>query len=415
MRKNAPPAGVSLSLSPRALFLIGLIPVVSGAARAADGVAALEREGARRLFNYDFEDADAVYRRLSEEFPQHPAGPYNRAAILWTRLAQRSGGMRGSTHQGDRYWTQTRKPEATAEEEALFRSHAAEALARCERALERDPRDLEALYFRGATEALESGWQVIVERSYIGGFLSIRRAVGRHRRLLEVEPDFVDARVVPGAYDYGVATLPRALRMIAFLFGARGDRERGLAGVEETARNGVRARWGALWTLAVLMQREHRPDEALAAMRELRREFPKNPDYALEEIGILLARRDFAAARAEAVIFMERRDAGFGNYGLAAAGLAELRLGESFLFEGEWEAAEAAFESGLAAAPVSELQAMLHFRRGNARDGMGRRSVALRDYLEVRRLGADEILAEWAGRLLRDPWPEGAPAGALPE
>lgn len=378
-------------------------------------MAELERAGARFLFDYDFEEADRVYRRLSEEFGEHPSGPYNRAAIVWTRLAQRSGGMRGSSHQGDRYWTQSRTPEVSDEEEALFYGYLAEALDRSARGLERDPGDLEALYYRGASEALESGWEIVVRRSYIGGFRSIRRAVGRHRRILEENPDFVDARVVPGAYDYGVATLPRALRVLAFLFGVRGNRERGLAWVSRTAHEGIRARWGALWTFAVLMQRERRFGEALAAVRQLRAEFPRNPDYALEEIGILISRRDYPAAREKAMAFLERRETGFGNYRLAAAGLAELRLGESFLFEEDWQAAEEAFSRGLDTSPVSEIRAMLHFRRGNARDGQGLRREALGDYLRVRQAGADEVLADWAGRLGKTPWPEGAPEAAAPE
>ena len=161
----------------------------------------------------------------------------------------------------------------------------------------------------------------------------------------------------------------------------------------------------------VLLQREERLEEALAAVRQLKREFPKNPDYALEEAGILIARRDFPAARAAVRGFLGRRDSGFGNYQLAADGLAELRLGESFLFEKEWVSAEAAFERGLSASPVSEIEALLHFRRGNARDGMGRRSEGLRDYLRVRQIGSDEVLGEWAGQLLGTPWPEGAPEG----
>ena len=399
------------------LFLLvsGLALSSSGASIAGDTVADLEGEGARLLFNYDFEEADRVYRRLSEEFRDHPSGPYNRAAIIWTRLAQRSGGMRGSSHRGDRYWTQTRTPEVTIEEEALFHGYLAEALERSDRALEGDPGDLEILYYRGASEALESGWEIIVRRSYIGGFRSIRKAVGRHRRILEEDPDFVDARVVPGAYDYGVATLPRALRVLAFLFGVRGNQERGLDWVSRTASEGIRARWGALWTFAVLMQRERRFDEALAAVRELQAEFPRNPDYALEEIGILISRGNYREARFRARAFLQRRDAGFGNYRLAADGLAELRLGESFLFEQDWKAAEEAFSMGLLESPVSELRAMLHFRRGNARDGSGRRREALGDYLRVRQIGADEVLAEWAGRLRKTPWPGGAPEGASPE
>ena len=402
-----------------ALFLLGGAPAATAPQSAPQSArpspAALDREGVQFLFDYDFEEADRVYREFSERFPDHPFGPYNRAAVIWTRLAQQSGGMRGSSHQGDRYWTQTRKPDASPEDAERFRELTEDALARAERALEEDPADLDVLYYLGATEALQSGWEIVIKRSYLAGARLIRRAVGRHRAVLEADPGFADAYVVPGAWDYGVATLPRALRALAFLFGVRGDRDRGLEWVTRTSREGQRARWGALWTLAVLRQREKQFDEALAAVRTLARQFPKNPDYALEEIAVLVSGREFAAARETAQVFLERRDEGFGNYHLAAAGLPELRLGEAFLFDGQWEEAASAFTMGLAAEPVSELRALLHFRRGNAHDGLGRRRAALGDYLRVQQADADEVLEDWAETLRRTPWPDGAPVGATPE
>lgn len=404
-----------------ALFLLGGAPAATApqSARPSPAAprspAALDREGVQFLFDYDFEEADRVYREFSERFPDHPFGPYNRAAVIWTRLAQQSGGMRGSSHQGDRYWTQTRKPDASPEDAERFRELTEEALARAERALEEDPADLDVLYYLGATEALQSGWEIVIERSYLAGARLIRRAVGRHRAVLEADPEFADAYVVPGAWDYGVATLPRALRALAFLFGVRGDRDRGLDWVTRTSREGLRARWGALWTLAVLRQREKQFDEALAAVRTLGRQFPKNPDYALEEIAVLVSAREFAAAREAAETFLERREEAFGNYHLAAAGLPELRLGEAFLFDGQWEEAADAFTRGLEAEPVSELRALLHFRRGNAHDGLGRRRAALGDYLRVQQADADEVLEDWAEALRRTPWPDGAPVGATPE
>lgn len=398
-----------------ALFLLGGAPAATAPQSARPSPAALDREGVQFLFDYDFEEADRVYREFSERFPDHPFGPYNRAAVIWTRLAQQSGGMRGSSHQGDRYWTQTRKPDASPEDAERFRELTEEALARAERALEEDPADLDVLYYLGATEALQSGWEIVIERSYLAGARLIRRAVGRHRTVLEADPEFADAYVVPGAWDYGVATLPRALRALAFLFGVRGDRDRGLDWVTRTSREGLRARWGALWTLAVLRQREKQFDEALAAVRTLGRQFPKNPDYALEEIAVLVSAREFAAAREAAETFLERREEAFGNYHLAAAGLPELRLGEAFLFDGQWEEAADAFTRGLAAEPVSELRALLHFRRGNAHDGLGQRRAALGDYLRVQQADADEVLEDWAETLRRTPWPDGAPVGATPE
>ena len=322
--------------------------------------------------------------------------------------------MRGSSLRNDRFFSQQGRPETTPEEVAAFREQLEEAYRRAEALLERHPDDVEALYYLGATEALESGWAMIVDRAWFRAARTIRRGAGRHRRVQELDPGFRDAYAVPGAYDYGIATLPLPLRMLVFLFGMRGDREGGLRGIEITADEGRRARWGGLWTYALLMQREEREDEALAAVRRLQRQFPKNPDFALDEVSVLTARREFGKARELAEAVLERREAGYGNYRLALPGLVEARLGEALLFAERWEEAEAVLTRGLKAGPNDAVRAILAFRRGNARDGAGRRPQALSDYGEVIRIDADDVLSDWAKDLRRAPWPEAAPDGSHP-
>ena len=333
---------------------------------------------------------------------------------IWTRLAQRSNAIRGSSLRNDRFFSQDGRPEPTPEEEVAFHQQLEEAYRRAEALLERDPDDVEALYHLGAAEALEAGWAVVVNRAWFRATRLIRRAVGRHRRVQELDPGFRDAYLVPGTYEYSIARLPRPLRMVAFLFGMRGDREAGLRGIEITANEGRRARWGSLWTYELLMQREEREDEALAAVRRLKRRFPRNPDFALDEVSILTARREFTKARELAEVVLERREAGYGNYGLALPGLVEARLGEALLFEERWEEAEAALTRGLAAGPNDEVRSILYLRRGNARDGAGRRPEALYDYGDVIRTDAADVLSDWATQLRQAPWPEAAPEGSHP-
>ena len=408
-------SGVLLAAAPSAAGATAAPAAAQPAAGdSAEELAAAETAGSQLLFDYDFDEALEHYARISERFPEHPTGPYNLATTIWTRLAQRSNGMRGSSLRNDRFFSQEGRPETTPEEEAAFREHLEEAYRRAEGLLERDPDDVEGLYYLGATEALESGWAVIVDRAWFRAARTIRRGVRRHRRVQELDPDFKDAYAVPGAYDYGIATLPRPLRMLAFVFGMRGDREGGLGGVEITANEGRRARWGGLWTYALLMQREEREDEALAAVRRLQRQFPKNPDFALDEVSVLTARREFGKARAYAEVVLERREAGFGNYHLALPGLVEARLGEALLFAERWEEAEVVLTRGLEAGPNDAVRAILHFRRGNARDGVGTRPQALSDYGEVIRIDADDILKDWAKDLRRAPWPDAAPDGSHP-
>ncbi len=322
--------------------------------------------------------------------------------------------MRGSTHRGDRFWTQPRKIDVSEENAAEFRAFTEEALLRAERMLSRNPDDVTALYFRGAARGLVSGWEMVVERSYFRAFRSGLGAVANHRRVLELDPEFWDAYAVVGAYEYSLARLPRVLRMLAFLAGRRGNRDLGIEYLKITAERGERARWGAAWSEVVILQREGMDAEALDRIRELRREFPRNPDLILEEASLLNTLGAHREAREIASRFLTDQSAGFGNHDLVAPGLARLRLGESLLFEERWEAAETAFTEGLAERPEPELEAMLLLRRGNARDGDGRPGQAGTDYLEVRRSGADEVLAGWADELRRRPWPDGAPAELLP-
>ena len=411
-RKILPVAALVAALAAPAL--LGAPTTPAAAANPADELAAAETTGSQLLFDYDFDEALGHYTRVGERFPEHPTGPYNLATTIWTRLAQRSNGMRGSTLRNDRFFSQQGRPETTSEEVAAFREQLEEAYRRAQALLERDPDDVEALYYLGATEALESGWAMIVDRAWWRAVRTIRRGVRRHRRVQELDPDFLDAYAVPGAYEYGIAALPRPLRMLVFVFGMRGDREGGLRGVQITANEGRRARWGGLWTYALLMQREEREDEALAAVRRLQRQFPKNPDFALDEVSILTARREFGKARELAEVVLERREAGYGNYRLALPGLVEARLGEALLFAERWEEAEAVLTRGLEAGPNPEVRAILHFRRGNARDGAGKRGTALTDYGRVIGADADQVLGEWATDLRQAPWPEAAPEGSHP-
>ena len=419
---------ITLTSNTRVGFLAGLIllapgvargqppDIVQGSSRAyGDEALPLETEAYQHLFNYDFEAAGELFDRLDDRFPDFAAGPYGRAAIIWLKVTQRSGGMRGSSHRGDRFWDQSGTPPVSEDEIAIFEEQLAEAKRRSEAVQARDPGDLLNRYYLGSIEAIQSAWDALVSRSYFSSARAMGRGVGHHRRVLEEDPDFLDAYHNPGAYDYAIATLPRALRMLAFLFGMRGDKERGLDWVARTAYEGQRSRWGALWALSLFMQREDRLDDALKAVQTLREQFPRNPDYALEEIGIHLNLGETGEAREELLGFIERREAGFGNYHLTVGGLPELRLGESYLFEEQWEEAEAAFALGLQSSPPSDIRLMLHFRRGNARDGLGERQPALFDYNRVRQLGGDKVLERWARDLRKTPWPAGAPEGSRPD
>ena len=138
--------------------------LVEGSSRAyGDEALPLETEAYQHLFNYDFEAAEEIFERLDDQFPDFAAGPYGHAAVVWLKVTQRSGGMRGSSHRGDRFWDQSGTPPVSEDEIAIFEEQLAEAKRRSEAVEARDPGDLLNRYYLGSIEAMQSAWDALVQ------------------------------------------------------------------------------------------------------------------------------------------------------------------------------------------------------------------------------------------------------------
>ena len=74
--------------------------------------------------------------------------------------------------------------------------------------LSRNPNDVDALYARGWVRALRCTYVAMVERAYGSGFRLATKAKDDEQRVLELDPDYADAKLVVGVYDYVVGALP---------------------------------------------------------------------------------------------------------------------------------------------------------------------------------------------------------------
>ncbi len=97
------------------------------------------------------------------------------------------------------------------------------------------------------------------------------------RGFFGIDPSYADACLLPGIFEYTLATLPRSLRILGFVIGIRGSKEKGLALVERAVAGGERTRWVARLSLSVMQQREKRYLSSLDMLRELEQAFPQNP------------------------------------------------------------------------------------------------------------------------------------------
>src|SRR5918911_63381 len=111
----------------------------------------LRKEGFEALYNLDYEGANRRFKELARLFPDHPAGPQFLAAALWMQTLNESRRLQSKLYNTESFYEQKEdKPDPRLVEEFRSLTRAATQLARAR--LRRDPKDIEALYFLGATE-----------------------------------------------------------------------------------------------------------------------------------------------------------------------------------------------------------------------------------------------------------------------
>ena len=97
-----------------------------------------------------------------------------------------------------------------------------------------------------------------------------------------MSPEFPDAYLVLGVYQYTAASLPLPVKLFAAVGGLHGSKKKGVEYVSRVANGGKYDRDAARVVLAMLYCREKRPLEAARLLEALIEEYPRNYLYRLE-------------------------------------------------------------------------------------------------------------------------------------
>ena len=256
----------------------------------------------------------------------------------------------------------TRPPESPPEVDAEFRTQVGLALSLADARVKAHGNDAQAHYDLGSALGLQASYVATVEGRTLAGVRAARQSFNEHERVLALDPSRKDAGLIVGTYRYVISTLTLPMRVMAYVAGFGGGRERGIQLIEDAARdsrvtNGSRrdARTEAMFALVLVYNRERRFDEGVRVLRELRDQYPRNRLVVLEEGATAL--RGGRAQDAERVL---------------TEGLTMLAKDERMHIPGE--------------------DALWHYKRGAARAALGRND-AVDDLL--RATGADA--QAWVG------------------
>jgi len=277
-------------------------------------------------------------------------------------------------------------PPPPAKPAQTFHAHIDRAFEISEAWARTRPQDVEAHYQLGAVLGLLASYTGTVEGRTFAAFRVAKRAFDEHERVLALDPARQDAALIVGTYRYVVSTLWGPTRVMAYLAGFGGGRERGLALVETAAQYGSDARVEAKLALIVLYNRERRYDEAFDVLTELRGHYPRNRLLWLESAATALRAHRAAEADALLVEAMDRfgtdtRPRAFGELALwrYTRGLARLELGDL-------QGARTSLTQALEGDARTWVRARTHLALGRVAERTGDRAGARTAYETAARL-----------------------------
>jgi tetratricopeptide (TPR) repeat protein len=355
----------------------------------------LRRGGLDALYNIDYDKAERDFKEIVRLYPNHPGGYQLLAARVWIKTLYESRRLQVSLYSSESFYRNGDDkvdPKIVTE----FRNLTRESKRLAEAKLKQDPKNIEALDFLANTEGLKASFEEAVERRHFAALRDGNDAVDHHREVLKLDPKYVDAQITIGLYEYVVGSLPLPIKILAGATGYRGSKKRGLALLEQVAKEGRWSQDDAKTVLILLYTREKRFEDVLKLTRELSAKYPRNYLLRLETAdglvslaGVKRKAKDTAGAvqsEKEAFATFDEllRDRNVRDSAARALDLIHFKYGEALLIAGYNERAAKEF---LGATKVDHaepgLVTMAHLFAARAYDVAGKRDEALAQYKEV--------------------------------
>jgi tetratricopeptide (TPR) repeat protein len=173
-------------------------------------------------------------------------------------------------------------PPPPADTATEFNDAVNRSLALSRKRLEQNRKSVDAQYELGAAVGLRASYMATVDGSMLGAFRAAHEAYDAHEEVLKLNPSRRDAGLIVGTYRYLVAALALPLRVVAYMTGFGGGKEKGLQLIEGAADYRGENQTDAQVALVLLYNRERRYDDALKVLAGLRAAYPRNRLFWLE-------------------------------------------------------------------------------------------------------------------------------------
>lgn len=275
-----------------------------------------------------------------------------------------------------------------------------EAVREADWRIGRNSKDVDALYARAWARALKSIYVGMVEKSYVSCFRLAIKAKDDDTRVLQLDPDYVDAKLVVGVYEYVVGSLSFPFRLLIGFAGITGSKSRGMEMLYDAANRGTLSNVEAQTAISLFLRREARYQQAIEVIRKLKNQYPRNYLFCLEDANL---RKDAGEGMAAVAAYREILSANAkpGYFTSAQLELTYFGLGEALRGQRHFGEAAQSYENAAQSVTVGpELKVRSLLAAGECRDLNGDRQQAVKDYNAAIRAGPRSSRADTARKYL---------------
>jgi tetratricopeptide (TPR) repeat protein len=333
------------------------------------------------MYRFDIHTAELHFENLIRMFPEHPVGYMYRAELVW--------------------WLALLDT-ANKSFQDNFNSFTEVAIKKGQALLAKNADDFYANLYTASAYGNKTRFCVTVTDQTLGAVRAAMAGNKYNRKALALRPDYKDCLLGIGAWDYFTGDLPALIKPFAWLLGARGDKEKGLAALREAAEKGEYAKIETRMVLLGVYLTRKEFNTYLELLRNLIRQYPSNPVFYFWMGRYFSQHELWEDGRQAFLSLLNGKPAGSHSQPEAwlFLGLARMEMGK--------RDPDSAMEHLGKALEYNRndlnLQVRAHLYRGCCYDTKGNRPAAVAEYQQVKKLPPVETLHKDADRYLKRPF-----------
>jgi tetratricopeptide (TPR) repeat protein len=362
------------------------------------------RQAFQHFYNLDYPGAVERFERYHAEHPGDPqATAYLLNAIIFQEL-YREDLLDTTFYANDGFLSGHHAVDEDPQVRDRIFALADEAVREADWRLDKNPNDVDALFARAWVRSLRCTYVAMAERSFSAGFHLANKARDDAQRALQIDPNYVDAKLILGVYQYVVGALPWPFKLMIGFVGITGSKSTGMALLRDAGSHGVITSVEARTAMALFLRRDGKYEQAIQVVRGLESEYPRNFLFRLEEANL---RKDAGEGMAavDAYRGLLADDAKPGYFASAKVELADFGLGDALRGQRRYADAAEAYEQAAATPGAgAELRIRSLLDAGQCRDLLNQRAEAVKDYQAAIDAGPETSRADTARKYLHAPY-----------